>query len=86
MSAPAPLVWSNILPEDFEDLVAQAAKQGLVLSGDAGVIKHSGVEASYAYNAAAHTLTIQLTSKPFIVGWGRVSSGLTQAINSALGR
>jgi len=86
MSAPAPLVWSNVTPEDFEALKTEAAKDGLELSGVAGSIKNSGVEASFAFNATTQTLTIQLVHKPFVVGWGYVSTKLTETINTALGR
>jgi len=86
VSAPAPLVWSNVTPEDFDTLKTEAAKDGLELSGVSGDIKNSGVEATFVYNSTAQTLSIQLVHKPFVVGWGYVSTKLTKTINAALGR
>jgi hypothetical protein len=62
--------------EQFEKCRGDLAAQGVSLTGDSGVINHSGCTVDFAYTEP--TLTITVVHKPFIVSESFVESQVSK--------
>lgn len=65
--------------EQFEQKKQELAiSQGIVVIGDSSTLSHSGVTVMYSYNQPTSTLTIAITSRPFLISRAAVESRIRQ--------
>jgi hypothetical protein len=84
MPSNAPLVFSNIAPEQFARLAQRAAGAGIIMSGDAGTASSFGVEVSWNYSASTHQLTIQCLKTPSFIGPDRVNAQIQKLVQDTV--
>ena len=69
-----PAITLDVHPEKYSILVQTAAEKGLSLVGSAGSTSFQGLDFTWAYDEAAHKLTIQCTNKPIFVPCSMIES------------
>jgi hypothetical protein len=75
-------VFSNFSADRFARLKAKAAAEGLSIDGPAGTVTHTGFTITWAYDAAAQSLTIQCVKAPFFPGCGSINANIHNLIDS----
>jgi hypothetical protein len=75
-------VFSNFTVDRFARLKAKAAAEGLSLDRPAGTFTHTGFTFTWAYDAAAQSLTIQCIKGPFFPGCGSINASIHNLIDS----
>ena len=75
-------VFSNFAADRFARLTAKAAAEGVSINGPAGTFTHTGVTVTWAYDAAAQSLTIQCVKAPFFPGCGSINASIHNLIDS----
>jgi hypothetical protein len=79
MSCPA-ITLGGLTPEKYASLLETAKRQGLELTGDRGSTAYQGMDFTWSYDAAAESLTIQCTSKPFFVPCSMIEERIRQLV------
>ncbi len=83
MAACKPVVFKNITREHFYAVRARIRAQADVsINGDSGTAAGNGFSASWNYDEAAQTLSIQCTNKPFFVPESLVADKITALVTS----
>ena len=78
-----PLVFQNISRPRFQNIRARIRAQAEVsVDGDTGTAQGNGFGASWAYDEATQTLTIQCTKKPFFVPESMVADKIYALVTS----
>ena len=76
------MITAKVTPAGWEQLKEKLAAEGVLVSGNAGVIAEDGSRATYRFDGL-ETLTIQVTHAPFplpeSVVEGRIREGLVRA-------
>ena len=67
MAACDPLTFADVSPEKWDYLKAKIAAEGYAVAGDTGEATDKGVTLTWAYDAAARTLTIHCTKHPMLL-------------------
>jgi hypothetical protein len=80
MSSCPPMTFSEVTPEKYQELMLRAQEQGLELSGESGSTSFQGMDFEWNYDAAARSLTIQCTNKPFLIPCSVIESKIRGAI------
>jgi hypothetical protein len=72
--------FSEITPEKYQDLLGKAQAQGLNLNGTSGSTSFQGMDFTWNYNAAAQSLTIECTDKPFLIPCSLIESKIREVV------
>ena len=69
-----PITLTEITADKYQSLLATAKAQGLDLTGESGCTTYQEMDFTWRYEAAAASLTIQCTNKPFFVPCSMIES------------
>jgi hypothetical protein len=83
MAACKPVTFKNITRERFQAIRARIRAQADVsVAGDMGTASGNGFAASWIYDEAAQTLSIQCTEKPWFVSEGLVADKIRALVTT----
>jgi hypothetical protein len=83
MAACKPITFQNIPRERFQAIRARIRAQADVsVMGDTGTASGNGFTATWTYDEAAQTLSIQCTDKPFFISEGLVADKIRALVTT----
>jgi hypothetical protein len=77
-------VFSNVSAAQFQCLVAKAAAQNIIISGNSGSASKDGITIAWNYDPGTQTLTLQCTDSPFYLPCGTINSTIHDLVDSCL--
>jgi hypothetical protein len=84
MAQSAPLVFTDITPEQYHRLIQKAKATGVDLNGNSGTASRFGVEVTWNYAPDAQQLTLQCLRTPFFVSDAEVNAKLQSLVKESL--
>ena len=84
MAQDQPLVFSNIPPAQYAQLIERARANGVELSGNSGTASRLGVEIRWNYSPETKQLTLECMKAPFIMSKAAVYAKLKSVVDDSL--
>jgi len=84
MAACPPLVFDGVSPEAWEGMKADAAREGIALTADAGTLSKAGFTIAWTYNAGDRSLTVTCLKAPFFLKCEAINAKIRDLIGKRL--
>ena len=84
MAACPPLLFADVSREAWEAMKAEAARQGVAITADAGTVSKTGFTLEWSYDAGGRCLTLTCTKAPFFMKCDTINAKIRELIGKRL--